>query len=77
MRQLLYYKMLQVVLLQNETAIETCDIYYKMRRYNETGSPKYQSILHLTQCTVCIAAFKLEHCRVLYLCTKVNSIAKT
>ena len=69
--------MLQVVLLQNETAIETCDVYYKMRWYNETCSPKYQNILHLSQCTMYIAACKLEHCRVFYLYTKVSSIAKT
>ena len=77
MRQLLYYKMLRVVLSQNDTAVQTCDVYYKMRRYNETCSLKYQNILHLSQCTMCIAAFKLEHCRAFYLCTKVNSIAKT
>ena len=77
MRQLFYCKMLQMVLLQNETAIETCDVYYKMRRYNETCSPKYQNILPLSQCTIYIAACELEHYRVFYLYTKVNSIAKT
>ena len=68
--------MLQVVLLQNQTAFETYDVYYKMRRYNETCSPKYQNILNLSKCTVCIAACKLGNCQVFYLYTKVNLIAK-
>ena len=77
MRQLLYYKIRQVVLLQNDPAIETCDIYYKIHRYNEICSPKYQNVLYLSQCIMYVVAFKLEHCQEFYLCTKVNSIAKT